>query len=71
MSLASPSLLRDNMENSEYKLDIENRLTVVETHLNEIRENHLPHIETKIDRITWLLITTLAGLVVSLIIQLL
>lgn len=49
-----------------YKLSIEGRLTRVETQLEDIRINHLPHLEDKMNRIIWLLVTTLAGVAVSL-----
>ena len=60
---------RMGINEPEYKLDVENRLTRVETHLTEIKDNHLPHIEAKLDRATWLLITTLVGLSVSVTMQ--
>ena len=54
----------------KYKLTVENRITAVETVLDEIRTNHLPHIEKKIDRITLLFITTLIALVTNLVLKL-
>ena len=39
-------------------LQIESRLTSVEEGLNEIRTNHLPHIDSKLDRLLWFLVTT-------------
>jgi hypothetical protein len=55
------------MKNIDYKLDLEERLTCLETKVNEIMTNHLPHIEAKVDRIQWLLIVTLIGVVANLI----
>lgn len=55
------------MKNGDYKITIEQRLTCVETKLNEIMTNHIPHLEEKVDRIQWLLIVTLIGVVASLI----
>jgi hypothetical protein len=54
-------------ENGEYKISIEQRITRLETQLEEVIENHLPHIESKVDRITWLLVTTLVGIVLLLL----
>ena len=42
----------------QYKVETEQRLTKVETLLNEIIINHLPHIESKLDRLLWFLVTT-------------
>ncbi len=55
--------------NGRYKITVENRLTTVETHLDEIRENHLPHIQAKVDKIMWLLITILAGVAIDLVLR--
>lgn len=55
------------IENGEYKISIEHRLTSLETNVREIKDNHLPHIERKIDRAYWFLITTLATVILSLI----
>jgi hypothetical protein len=57
-------------ENGKYKLGVEGRLTAVEVKLEEIKMNHLPHIEQKIDRIMWLLITGLFGIAVDLVLKL-
>ena len=49
------------MTRKEYNnrdIEIENRLTNVEQSLEEIKLNHLPHIESKIDRLLWFLVTT-------------
>ena len=55
------------IENGDYKIEIESRLTTIEVKLNEVMENHLPHLEAKVDRITWLLVTTLITALVSLV----
>lgn len=53
--------------NGQYKLSVEQRLTRLETVVDEIKNNHLNHIETKVDRITWLLVVTCVGLVANFI----
>ena len=58
--------MRSMNSEAKYKISIENRLTKVETLLDEIVKNHLPHIETKIDRIMWLMVVTFLGVVVDL-----
>ena len=52
---------------SGYKLSIEQRLTRLETIVDEIKNNHLVHIEAKIDRVTWFILVTLVGVVVSFV----
>lgn len=42
----------------------EHRLTKLETEIAEIKTNHLPHIQKTVDKILWLIITTLLGIVV-------
>lgn len=54
-------------EYNDDRLNIERRLTCLEVKIKEIAENHLVHIEAKIDRINWLLIVSLVGLVANLI----
>ena len=61
------------MENGEYKLSNEKRITTLEQNfislredIKEIKENHLAHLESKMDRIQWILVTTLITVVVSL-----
>lgn len=54
------------MKDAEYKLDTERRLTTVETIVTEIRDNHLVHLDAKMDRIQWLVVTTLITVVVAL-----
>lgn len=43
--------MRSNQDTSGYKLNIEGRLTRLETIVTEIKNNHLAHIEKKIDAI--------------------
>lgn len=63
---------------NEDRLSIENRLTRVETgmtslnsKLDEIKDNHLAHLAIKVDRIQWILVTTLITLVVGLVMKIL
>ena len=53
------------MNNANYKLSIENRLTQLEVKLDDIINNHISHIQERLDRIQWLLIVTLIGVVVD------
>ena len=57
------------MKNGKYKIDIEGRLTALETKVDEIANNHLPHIQSKVDRIEWLLVVTLVGVVANLLVK--
>ena len=59
------------MNVDEYRLNIESRLTCVETKLDEIMQNHLPHIQAKVDKIQWLLVTNLIAVIFLLAQQLL
>ena len=59
----------ENNNNGRYRISIESRMTRVETKLEEILVNHLPHLEAKVDRITWLIITTLVAVVIDLIVR--
>jgi hypothetical protein len=43
-------------------MQVENRLTKVEESLDEIKNNHLVHLDAKIDKILWFLITSSFGL---------
>lgn len=56
-------------EGNGYKdrLNIEKRLTCLETKMDEVMTNHLPHLSAKMDRIQWLLIVTLVGIVANLL----
>ena len=55
----------------KYKLTVESRLTAVEIVLDEIKNNHLFHLEKKMDRIHWLLVVTLASVITTLALKLL
>ena len=57
----------DNAQFTNRDIDIENRLSGLEMKVKEIADNHLVHIEAKIDRIQWLFILTLVGVVADLI----
>ena len=59
--------MENNGNGFKDRLSIEQRLTCLETTVNEIKNNHLVHIEAKIDRIQWLLIVTLIGLIANLL----
>ena len=52
-----------------YEVSVENRLTRLETLLDEIKNNHLAHLEMKVDRITWILVTSLVALSVDLLMR--
>ena len=53
--------------NGKYKLGMEQRMTRLETIVGEIKDNHLVHIEGKIDKMSWLVITSLIGVVANLV----
>ena len=64
------------MENNGIKdrLNIEKRLATLEASVNEMKTNHLPHLQLKMDklykkmdRIQWLLVITLIGIIAGLI----
>jgi len=55
------------IENGKYKLNIEQRITRVETIVDDIKTNHLVHMEEKIDKLTYLLVASLIGVVANLI----
>ena len=57
----------DMQENGMYKLSVEQRLTRLETTVAEIRDNHLPHLEMKMNWAVGLLIANLGGVIVSFI----
>ena len=59
--------MENNGNGFKDRLSIEQRLTCLETTVNEIKNNHLVHIEAKVDRIQWLLIVTLIGLIANLL----
>ena len=45
---------------------VKERITRLETKVDDVMTNHLPHIQKKVDRIQWLIITTLVTVVVGL-----
>mgnify|MGYP001590451749 CR=1 FL=1 len=53
--------------NGNYKLNMEQRMTRLETIVDEIKKNHLVHIESKIDKMTWLVVTSLVGVIANLV----
>ena len=53
-------------ENGQYKLSIEQRITRLETKVDDLMENHLPHLQKKIDQIHWLIVTTLTTGIVGI-----
>jgi len=55
--------------NNGYKLTTESRLSKLEAYLEEIKDNHLPHLQSRVDKIMWLLIATLAGVAVDLLLR--
>lgn len=63
--------MAENNGNGKYKLTIEHRITKLEVAVEEMLENHLPHLQARVDKIQWLLLTTLAGVVTGLIMQIL
>lgn len=52
---------------TDRNIEIENRLTSLETKIEEILLNHLPHLQSKVDKIQWLLISNLIALVFLLL----
>lgn len=57
---------------------IKERLTKLETHMEDLLQNHLPHLDTKIDKVQdkldkgqWFVLVTLIGVVVELALLLL
>jgi len=56
-----------NNKNQDYRIGIESRLRTVEVKIDEIILNHIPHLQNKIDKIQWLLITNLIGLIFLLL----
>lgn len=65
-------------ENGTYKLSTEKRLTTLEQNylslkddISELKNNHLAHLEKKIDRIHWLLVTALVSILTIFIKQML
>lgn len=65
------------VQNGKYRINMESRVTKLEGRydnlseiLREIKDNHLNHIENKIDRAYWFAFTTLMGILVTLIVVL-
>ena len=59
--------------NNGDKVKIHERVAVLETCYKELKEdieeiltNHLPHLERKVDKMTWLLVITLVGIITEL-----
>ena len=46
---------------------IKERLIALEVKMDAMLNNHFPHLEDKVDRIQWLLVTTLISVCVSFI----
>ena len=57
------------MENGEYKISIEQRLTTLEVTVDEIKNNHLAHIQDKLDKAYLLVVTTLITVVVAFVLN--
>ena len=58
------------MEENGYKIGIEARLTKVETKLDDLISNHLPHIQRAIEKVNnkiWAAILALVGNLIGLI----
>lgn len=53
----------------EYKLSVEGRMSKLETLVTEIKDNHLAHIQDKLDQFQWLIITTLIGVIADLLLR--
>lgn len=63
-------------KNGQYRVTIEHRITRLETDVSEIKDNHLPHLQKgieknndKIDKLLWLAITTLIGVVITVFVK--
>lgn len=48
----------------ENLIEMEKDIAVLKSQMKTMMENHLPHIQKTVDRILWLIITTLLGIVV-------
>ena len=49
--------------NYKRTIEIENRITQLEVRVEDLIQNHIPHLEKKIDRIQWLLVTNLLAVI--------
>lgn len=59
--------MTEGSNNNTRKIKLHERVAIVETKVDSLIENHIPHLTAKVDRITWLIIVTLIGVVVDLI----
>ena len=55
------------MKDTEYKIGVEKRLTTIETTLKEIVDNHLTHLDTKLNWILGLFVSALITLIFLLL----
>ena len=55
------------MKDTEYKLEQEKRMTRLETKLDEIMANHLPHLDSKLNWILGLFVSALITLIFLLL----
>lgn len=53
-------------KNGQYKIGIEARLTTLEVRVSELIDNHIPHLEAKMNRMMWLIVTTLVAIIINL-----
>ena len=58
------------MKNGDYKIGIEKRMSILETKIDELINNHLHSLEKKIDRINWFVLTALIGIIINIIFKL-
>ena len=64
-------------QNGRYKIDTEKRISTLEANFNylvdsldELKNNHLVHLDQKIDRLQWWIFITVIATAVSIIIKL-
>lgn len=62
---------------TKYKIGIESRISTLEANyrglresIDEIKDNHLAHLEAKIDKMFWFLLTTAVGVLVNVLVNL-
>ena len=53
--------------NGEYKLGVEGRLTALEVQVEELITNHIVHLEAKLDKLFWLVLTSLIAALLNLV----
>jgi hypothetical protein len=58
--------IEDMEKNGQYKIGIEARLTTLEVRVSELIDNHIPHLEAKMNRMMWLIVTTLVAIIINL-----